>query len=47
MNTLAPTAAVPFAVDAHVDATGGLYAFTRFYLNYAYFYFYLLTAGGV
>ncbi len=46
MNTLVDTSAVPFAVDARVDATGDLYAFAFFYLGYAYFYFYLLTAGG-
>ena len=46
MNRCAPTSACPSATDPHVGATGGLYAFARFYLGYAYVYFYLLTAGG-
>jgi len=36
----------PSASDPHVGATGGLYAFARFYLGYAYVYAFLLTAGG-
>ncbi|WP_262507548.1 hypothetical protein [Salinibacter altiplanensis] len=35
------------ATDPHVGATGGLYAFARFYLGHAYVYFVsFLTAGG-
>lgn len=47
MNRRAPTlSARPSATGLHVGATGGLYAFARFYLGFAYVYFYLLTAGG-
>lgn len=46
MKSLVHTAAAFSAVDARVDATEGLYAFAFFYLGYAYFYFYPLTAGG-
>ena len=47
MNRRAPTSALSSTPDAHVGATGGLYAFSLFYLGYAYVYFYLLTAGGM
>jgi len=46
MNRRAPTSASPSVPDAHVSATGGLYAFALFYLGYAYVYFYPLMAGG-
>jgi len=46
MNRRAPTSALPSVPDAHVGATGGLYAFALFYLGYVYLYF-LLTAGGM
>jgi len=46
MNQRPPTSATSSASDSHVGATGGLYAFARFYLGFAYVYFYLLTAGG-
>jgi hypothetical protein len=46
MNRCAPPSASPSTPDAHVGATGGLFAFALFYLGYAYVYFYLLTAGG-
>ncbi len=46
MNQRPPTSATPSALDPHVGATGGLYTFARFYLGYAYVYFYPLTAGG-
>jgi hypothetical protein len=46
MNARRPTSATPSASDRSVGATGGLYAFARFYLGFAYVYFYLLTAGG-
>lgn len=49
MNTRIPTPASSSALDAHVGATGGLYAFVLFVLGYAYLYFYvfLLMAGGM
>jgi hypothetical protein len=47
MNGRAPTSASPFALDPHVGATGGLYAFALFDLGYAYVYSYLLAAGGL
>ena len=46
MNQRAPMSVSSSALDPHVGATGGLYAFARFYLGYAYAYFYPLTAGG-
>ncbi|MFB6229615.1 MAG: hypothetical protein ABEL04_00540 [Salinibacter sp.] len=48
MNTRTPTSALLSAFDAHVGATGGLCAFARFALGYAYLYFYVFlpTAGG-
>lgn len=47
MNRRALTSALPSASDAHVGATGGLYAFACFYLGYAYVYTFLPTAGGM
>ena len=46
MNARALPFASPSALDSHVGATGGLYAFALFYLGYAYVYFYPLMAGG-
>ncbi len=46
MNQRALTSDRPSAADPRVGATRGLYAFARFYLGYAFVYFYLLTAGG-
>lgn len=45
MNTLAHTAGAPSALDLRVDAAGRDCAFVS-YLDYAYFYFYPLSAGG-
>jgi len=47
MNQRALPSAIPSAADLHVGATEGHCAFARFYLGYAYVYFYLLTAGGI
>lgn len=46
MNERALTSDTPSALDPHVGATGGLYAFALFDLGYAYVYFHLLTVGG-
>lgn len=45
MNTLAYTAGAPSALDRRVEARGRDCAFVD-YLDYAYFYFYPLSAGG-
>lgn len=47
MNTRSATSSLFAASGAPTGATGGLYAFARFYLGYAYFYVYPSTAGGV
>ncbi len=46
MNQRALLSAIPSAASAPVGTAEGRCAFARFYLGYAYVYFYLWTAGG-